>query len=233
MFVQGVYPSNTANITFSNYYGLLMNPLDEWGGVTFTNRWGIYQSGASDKNYFNGNLLVKSTTDNGSALQVTGAATFNGNVGIGTATPAWPLDVFSSNGDVLRINKTGVAGTGAASGMSFQVTQSNGQSARLGLIGTEFMSNWGGDMIFYTKPSNGNPDNSTSERMRLNSSGSLFVGGGTPNDVGERSITVDGSGVPAASLYLRQIWNGTAYPAIIQATKGSTYLKLLIIMEVV
>jgi len=83
MFVQGVYPSNTANVTFSNYYGLLMNPLDEWGGVTFTNRWGIYQSGASDKNYFNGNLLVKSTTDNGSALQVTGAATFSSSVTAG------------------------------------------------------------------------------------------------------------------------------------------------------
>ena len=54
LLVQGVYPTGSANITFTNYYGILINPLDEWGTVTFTNRWGIYQAGSSDKNYFAG-----------------------------------------------------------------------------------------------------------------------------------------------------------------------------------
>ena len=77
LLVQGVYPSGSANVTYTNYYGLLLNQLDEFGTVTFTNRWGIYQGGASDKNYFNGNMLIKSTTDNGSALQVTGTSYFS------------------------------------------------------------------------------------------------------------------------------------------------------------
>lgn len=81
LLVQGVYPSGTANVTYTNYYGLLLNQLDEFGTVTFTNRWGIYQGGASDKNYFNGNILIKSTTDNGSALQVNGnQSIYNGSL---------------------------------------------------------------------------------------------------------------------------------------------------------
>jgi hypothetical protein len=80
LLVQGVYPTTATNITYTNYYGLVINQLDEYGGVTFTNRWGIYQGGASDKNYFNGNILVKTTTDNGNALQVTGAGTFSSTV---------------------------------------------------------------------------------------------------------------------------------------------------------
>lgn len=40
-----------------------------------------------------GNLLIGSTTDNGSRLQVTGNGYFTGNVGIGTASPQSPLAV--------------------------------------------------------------------------------------------------------------------------------------------
>jgi hypothetical protein len=70
MFIQGIYPANTANVTFTNYYGLLINSLDEWGGVTLTNRWGIYQAGSSDKNYF------------------AGQSTFGNNIGWGGVTPS-------------------------------------------------------------------------------------------------------------------------------------------------
>jgi hypothetical protein len=63
-------------LTITNAYSLLLNPLDDYGaGFTFTNRWGIYQAGASDNNYFAGKVLVGSTTDNGIAnLQTTGIA---------------------------------------------------------------------------------------------------------------------------------------------------------------
>lgn len=74
LFIQGVYPTTAYNTTFTNYYGLLINPLDEWGGVTLTNRWGIYQAGASDKNYLAANLgvgkLLNSWGGSLSALQV-------------------------------------------------------------------------------------------------------------------------------------------------------------------
>ena len=32
MFIQGIYPTNTSTTTFTNYYGLLINALDEWQG---------------------------------------------------------------------------------------------------------------------------------------------------------------------------------------------------------
>jgi hypothetical protein len=60
VFIQGVYnTAGTSNpLTFTNYYGLLMNDLNEWSGVNFTNRWGIYQAGALDKNFFNAQIFA-------------------------------------------------------------------------------------------------------------------------------------------------------------------------------
>jgi hypothetical protein len=55
LFIQGVYPSSlTGTITFTDYAAIRINDLKEWGGTTvvLTNRWGIYQAGANDKNYF-------------------------------------------------------------------------------------------------------------------------------------------------------------------------------------
>jgi len=70
LFVQGIYPSNTANVTFTNYYGLLINNLTEWGGVTLGTRYGIYQAGTSDTNYFAAQIIAQGS--NG-ALSVGGS----------------------------------------------------------------------------------------------------------------------------------------------------------------
>lgn len=76
------FPDNIGSaINITNNYGLLLNDQTTGSGtVTYTNRWGIYQEGASDLNYFNGNLLVGSTTNSGQRLQVTGTALFTGSV---------------------------------------------------------------------------------------------------------------------------------------------------------
>lgn len=67
--------SSPKTLTITNAYSMLLNALDDYGaGFTFTNRWGIYQAGASDKNYFAGNLLLGSTLDNGNRLQINGVA---------------------------------------------------------------------------------------------------------------------------------------------------------------
>lgn len=70
LFVQGIYPVTATSITFTNYYGLLINPLDEWGTVTLTNRWGIYQAGASDRNYFGGDLILNKLAGSGTRMVV-------------------------------------------------------------------------------------------------------------------------------------------------------------------
>jgi len=49
---------STKILTITNAYSHLINPLDDYGaGFTFINRWGIYQAGASDDNYFAGKLI--------------------------------------------------------------------------------------------------------------------------------------------------------------------------------
>lgn len=75
--------------TITNYYGIILNDTTEYTQLAITNRWGVYQPGATDLNYFNGNVLIGSNTDNGNKLQVTGQATISGNLGLGVTPSAW------------------------------------------------------------------------------------------------------------------------------------------------
>jgi len=74
LFIQGVYPASlTGTVTFTDYAAVRINDLKEWGGTTvvLTNRWGIYQAGADDKNYFAASVGVGVATPVASAkLQV-------------------------------------------------------------------------------------------------------------------------------------------------------------------
>jgi hypothetical protein len=83
------FPDNIGSaVNITNNYGLLINDQTAGlGTVNYTNRWGVYQEGASDLNYFNGNLLLGSTTNSGQRLQVTGTALFTGAVtGVGNSS---------------------------------------------------------------------------------------------------------------------------------------------------
>jgi hypothetical protein len=78
-------------ISITNNYAILINDQTTGTGtVTYTNRWGVYQEGASDLNYFNGNLLIKSTTNSGEALQVNGSAKATNVIISEQAAPATP-----------------------------------------------------------------------------------------------------------------------------------------------
>jgi hypothetical protein len=143
MLIQGVYPTASANVTFTNYYGLLINQQDEYGTVTFTNRWGIYQQGTSDKNYFGGNMLIGSTTDNGDKLQVTGAATFSSSVTAASGlyngyTSGLPPTSGSATRGGLRLNNaSNIAfdfGTVAAGQAWIQVSDANNYASNFSLL---------------------------------------------------------------------------------------------------
>jgi len=72
---------STRTLTITNAYSHLINPLDDYGaGFTFTNRWGIYQAGASDKNYFAANSLFGTTTDAGFRVDINGTARVSDNL---------------------------------------------------------------------------------------------------------------------------------------------------------
>ena len=104
---------STRTLTITNAYSHLINPLDDYGaGFTFTNRWGIYQAGASDTNYFAANVLIGSTTNLTQKLQVTGDAFIKGS-GATIATNALLIQNSSSveilkvrNDKTLTINST-------------------------------------------------------------------------------------------------------------------------------
>jgi hypothetical protein len=76
------FPDNTGSaVNITNNYGLLINDQTAGTGtVNYTNRWGIYQEGASDLNYFNGNTLIGTTTNTGDKLYVSGSIKNTGSV---------------------------------------------------------------------------------------------------------------------------------------------------------
>lgn len=86
------FPDNIGSaVNITNNYAILINDQTTGTGtVTYTNRWGIYQEGSSDLNYFNGNLLIKSTTNSGEALQVNGSAKATNVIISEQAAPATP-----------------------------------------------------------------------------------------------------------------------------------------------
>jgi len=94
-----------------------------------TNRWNLYMGGTAN-NHLAGNLLIGSTADNGSKLQVTGAATISGNVGIGTTSPYALLSVYSgSAGDRILIDSS--SGSGSNGGIAWGAGSLPNISARI------------------------------------------------------------------------------------------------------
>jgi len=83
----GVYVQNansSASNTITNSYGIYILPQLVTG---VTKGVGIYQTGTSDFNYFAGNILSKTTTDDGvNALQVNGTAYFGSTSTTNAAT---------------------------------------------------------------------------------------------------------------------------------------------------
>ena len=69
-----IEPVILANSTITNYYGLLINNST---GSTITNRWGIYQNGVNDYNYFSSKVSIGTTTFDSNVLKVNGSATID------------------------------------------------------------------------------------------------------------------------------------------------------------
>ena len=152
-------PINTGSAaTVTNNYGIIVaDSTPSSGTVTYTNRWGIYQEGASDKNYFAANVLIQSTTDNGNALQVTGNGNITGNLLVATTSPSYNaagrgnITIGGSSTSVLAFQTGGVA---------------KGYVFHSGL----YMSLWNeanGYIEFGTN---------NAERMRITSGGNVLVG---------------------------------------------------------
>jgi hypothetical protein len=143
---------STRTLTITNAYSHLINALDDYGaGFTFTNRWGIYQAGASDTNYFAANVLIGSTTSTGQRLQVTGDAIIKGT-GTTSATSALTIQnsaasttfqVLNSRGvlindpagsNAMQINGTGFSNAMAIGLQNGEATATGGLSMAIGRL---------------------------------------------------------------------------------------------------
>jgi hypothetical protein len=88
--------SGSSTVTVTNNYGLLINNQNEYSHATITNRWGVYQEGALDSNYFAGKTIIGPSNAVGGAtsFKVTGLPTSSAGLSTG--------DVWN-NGGVLTI----------------------------------------------------------------------------------------------------------------------------------
>jgi len=63
LVINGVKATAGSALRIVNNYQLLINSSQQFSGsTTVTNRWGIYQAGANDYNYFSGNVLINTTS---------------------------------------------------------------------------------------------------------------------------------------------------------------------------
>ena len=129
---------STRTLTITNAYSHLINPLDDYGaGFTFTNRWGIYQAGASDKNYFAGNILLGSTTDIAQKLQVTGNIYLNGKLGIGNTNPTNHLQI-NTNANSIELAQFINSSSGINAAGGFISTNDNSQTGGFAVYSSLF-----------------------------------------------------------------------------------------------
>lgn len=68
------YTSSGATLTVNNFYGLIIEQSDYFG-INIVNKWGIYQEGSSDNNYFSGKVLIGTNTVGSSKLKISGLPT--------------------------------------------------------------------------------------------------------------------------------------------------------------
>jgi hypothetical protein len=79
LVINGVKATAGSALRIVNNYQLLINSSQQFSGsTTVTNRWGIYQAGSNDYNYFASKVLIGTTTPDSNILKVLGNAEIDG-----------------------------------------------------------------------------------------------------------------------------------------------------------
>ena len=116
---------------------------------------------------FRGRALQTANHPSDSALEAS-QATISGNATIsGTVTSGGNLKLRSTD----AANITGHSSTY----MEFRAGQTNGQNVSLAKMRGYSPGGWGGDLIFETKPANGQVNDTTVERMRVDQAGRVTM----------------------------------------------------------
>jgi len=166
------FPDNTGSaVNITNNYGVLINDQTAGTGtINYTNRWGIYQEGASDLNYFNGNLLVKTTTNAGFAADINGTARISGAV-------KFANNSISVINEILSSVSTSLFWQGDNSGPAYNQNVLNFQQGANSL-GFHFTDATGGSLLrIFSSTRNIGINTNTDAGFRLDVNGTARVQG--------------------------------------------------------
>jgi hypothetical protein len=182
-------PSSTRTLTITNAYSLLLNALDDYGaGFTFTNRWGIYQAGASDVNYFAANTLFGTTINAGYRVDINGITRITGSLiavsnGNGTAAINLPQWNSTTNGFDFLMNDDGI--------LRFRRIASNVPTDMITfdrVSSTITFSN----LFTFIAPNIISNSSSTTVRYRLRNLADVFVGWDQGDETAKLAVQNDG-----------------------------------------
>jgi hypothetical protein len=144
--------------------------------------------------------------------------TYSGKVGIGTTSPTELFHLYtafagsSGVGTIMKFESAGAGGDQAWIG----VNKGTGNGLTFSVENRDIIFRTGATTAF-----------GGSEKLRITSGGDIIVNYSVANDSGSRVINIQGSrsatNVDISSLYLTQIWNGTAYPVILAAQQDLSY----------
>ena len=123
-------------------------------------------------------LVFGTTADGGSSPTERMRIDSSGRLLFNTTSNLGGHLVQVKDGDVSLTKLTSAAGGNAVDMLRFRVHNSGDTStdASLAGISAETVSNWGGDLTFHTKAANGSPNETVTERARIDSTGNLLVG---------------------------------------------------------
>lgn len=186
---QKTLAATNANVMTTNSYTLLLEgaPLKSTN-ETLTNSIAlgiggaaVAGSGAVTNSY---GLYVNAQT--GAATNYAGAF-MGGNVGMGTTTPAYMLDVATSSVGILGVARLQNAATPATTGTGAQLLFAANRDASgmtnvagiAGIIGAVTQSGYTGSLALYTASST-DPITASSERMRIDYLGNVGIGISSP-----------------------------------------------------
>ena len=78
------YSASPGTLSITNYYAFLIEDSSQFAPISITNKWGIYQEGINDKNYFAGSIGIGTNSLGTNALRVVGSVRLTALAGTGT-----------------------------------------------------------------------------------------------------------------------------------------------------
>ena len=166
----GIVKVETSDSSSFNAH-FLVNNSESNSGVSLIGSGSSFSAGGWAAVTDAGIIRSSANSSNGLVLQ---AASGDLRFYVAGNPPAERLRITSSGDTEIRNIVSGITNS-YSQYLKFRTTQTNGQSAVTGQIAAQGKSSWGGDLVFYTKPANGTPNDSVNERVRILSTGKIGI----------------------------------------------------------